>query len=81
MQAALDGKDIEFVGNLTAEWTTASAPIWEWDTYDYRIKPEPMELLVDIYNGNRYEIASDRNRSMLGKLGEFKTIKMREVLE
>jgi len=47
MQAALDGKAIQFSCNNGAEWDDAidpkntSAFAWNWDSFDYRIAPEP----------------------------------------
>ncbi len=85
MQAALDEKEIEKC--LDGKWNTVIRDpqniIFNW-TYDYRIKQEPMELMIDVYckecNGwDRYEVASDSNRRRYRK--PDKTIKMREVTE
>ena len=80
MQAALDGEIVQYRDTF-GNWYSNNDNLWNWGDYDYRIKPEPMEFIIDIYDGNRYEIASDRNRLMLSKLGKFKTIKVREVME
>ena len=42
MQAFLDGKEIK-LKNLTIDnpyWLEALSPTWDWDTFDYEIRPE-----------------------------------------
>lgn len=46
MQAALAGKQIEFFGTLK-EGSLATSPCWDWDKYDYRIKPENKQVPYD----------------------------------
>lgn len=41
MQAYVEGKQIQYVDSETEDWADIESPIWNWDTYDYRIKPEP----------------------------------------
>ena len=31
---------IKYVDSETEDWADIESPIWNWDTYDYRIKPE-----------------------------------------
>ena len=40
MRAYADGKEIEFL-NLGKEWITTLNPMFGWELFDYRIKPEP----------------------------------------
>lgn len=43
MRAFAEGKPVEFrakLGNEDRAWKTASAPSWDWDTFDYRVKPD-----------------------------------------
>lgn len=40
MRAYADGKEIEFL-NLGKEWITTLNPMFDWELFDYRIKPEP----------------------------------------
>ena len=48
MQAALDGKQVEFKFN-GSEWGRCLVnPNFGWTDYDYRIKPEPLELWVNV---------------------------------
>nr|DAO50093.1 MAG TPA: hypothetical protein [Caudoviricetes sp.] len=41
MQAYVEGKQKQYVDSETEDWADIESPIWNWDTYDYRIKPEP----------------------------------------
>ena len=85
MQAALDGEEVQFLG-ADGIWTSfiEKSPVWAWDAFEYRIKPKPMELMIDVFIGmnngqDRYEVASDSNRELRG-IGD-KVIKMIEVME
>lgn len=39
MQAYVEGKQIQYVDSETEDWADIESPIWNWDSYDYRIKP------------------------------------------
>lgn len=41
MQAYIEGKQIQYVDSETEDWTNIESPTWNWDIYDYRIKPGP----------------------------------------
>ncbi len=41
MQAYVEGKQIQYVDSETEDWTDIESPIWNWDIYNYRVKPEP----------------------------------------
>ena len=41
MQAYVEGKQIQYVDSETEDWTNIESPTWNWDIYDYRIKPRP----------------------------------------
>lgn len=86
MQAALDGKEIEskWLQKGNPEWKSEDMLVFNWVCFDYRIKPEPLEIYIDIYDADtsnpRYEVGSDSNRFKYD--GQpFKTIKVREVTE
>lgn len=51
IQALIDGKEIEFKKLFTDDnyKTTANAPIWDFTTYKYRIKPLEPEYAYPIY--------------------------------
>lgn len=47
MQAAADGKDIEYRNISAGLWAPASTPQWNWTSKDYRVKPaEPLIIWV-----------------------------------
>jgi len=55
MQAALDGKTVQVrknaVGNW-GDWFNSSQPVWDWDTQDYRVKPqEPRRIVTYFHDG------------------------------
>ena len=50
MQAALDGAEIEFrPADTEHPWMINSDPLFGWNEYDYRIKPQPKEIWVNEY--------------------------------
>ena len=42
MQAFDEGKQIEFREKGKDEWCGIPTPHWNWEKYDYRVKPEPI---------------------------------------
>ena len=40
MQAYVEGKQIQYAESEMENWTDIESPDWDWDVYDYRIKPE-----------------------------------------
>lgn len=53
MQAFEDGKEVELEGSI--QWLPANNPNWNWAETNYRVKPEPMVLYVNIYDdGERH---------------------------
>lgn len=52
MQAFVDGKTVHANRRKTSFWYNSTTPVWNWDTYEYRIKSEPREfsLLIDSHN-------------------------------
>lgn len=41
MQAFKEGKTIEYKNKAHDGWSVNSDPAWNFDDYDYRVKPEP----------------------------------------
>lgn len=41
MQAFADGKEIECKNKVLANWDACISPVWDWRSYEYRIKSEP----------------------------------------
>ena len=59
MQACLDGKDIQV--QTSGKWIFTNINTdFNWAHYDYRIKPEPLTIWVNIYDKgfSSYESAS-----------------------
>ncbi len=56
IQAHRDGKKIQ-AKSILIDWhdTVLNQPSWNFDVYDYRIKPEPREWWVNVYpDGDSY---------------------------
>ena len=57
LQAAKEGKTIQYGARRNRgtdkNWGDASNPIWDWATYDYRVKPEPRRIWVNMYDDHR----------------------------
>jgi len=79
MQAALDGKQIQKI--YRDEWLDIMDCQWDWVNCDYRIKQEPMELMIDIYSNDHFEVSSDKNVILYKGTPIIRRIKMREVTE
>lgn len=45
MQHYADGGDIEVYKN--DRWTMGVNPIWDWDTFDYRIKEQKQKVTIE----------------------------------
>lgn len=41
MQAYVEGKPIQYADAEMEDWIDIESPDWNWDNYDYRVKPEP----------------------------------------
>ena len=41
MQAFVDGKEVQYLGKelFKQDWCYTLTPLWNWEHYDYRIKP------------------------------------------
>lgn len=51
-----NGKKIECRNKVCGTWVDAT-PDWNFYHYDYRVKPEPMELWVNVNNPPLYNVA------------------------
>lgn len=47
MQAYVDGKTVEWSTRAGREWRSGYRPGWNWDDFDYRIKPEPVDPFAE----------------------------------
>jgi len=94
MQAALDGKAIQFSCNNGAEWDDAIEPkntsafSWNWDSFDYRIAPEPRKPREcwAIFPMHNQPVRMFASKSQLDAMTNFaiesgdEVVHMREVL-
>ena len=71
-QAYLDGASIEYNDVRNDEsWSCCyGEPSFVWVNYDYRIKPEPMEIWVNIYGDGSHAGYNEKDRA--------KTLALRE---
>ena len=48
MQAFERGEEIEAVRNryVDRKWNSTQNPLWDWDTFTYRINPKPKQVVV-----------------------------------
>lgn len=51
MQAFEEGKAIQYKPSMAADvagnWARSLGPLWNWDRYSYRIKPQPKVIYVN----------------------------------
>lgn len=74
MNAYLDGKKIQYMDYKTwLDWDYEEEPYLDWDSCDYRIKPELREWTVTVF--------ADGHINSYGDNGKSRIIKVREVLE
>lgn len=85
MQAFEDGQEIERKIRPTGEkWLEVGLPSWNWSDNDYRIKPKPLEFWVNVKDDGRVSLlkyGSTEEAIQDCRWLEFKTIKVREVIE
>lgn len=80
---AADGDLLQWKSEIYPEWqsighSVSPSFIFYWLEKDYRIKPEPREFWVNVYDDNHYELSTDENAHKMREV--IKTIKVREVL-
>lgn len=82
VQAAEDGKTIErrYQGDRGEDWAVCQRPLWHFNAYDYRVKPELLEFWVNVYKTGP-SVGYDSKQHAIDASGEgrLKTIKVREV--
>lgn len=52
IQAAKDGKQIQLRRNSQEPWRNVVSPRFDFDSFDYRAKPEPREWWVCTFQSN-----------------------------
>lgn len=71
MKAYKEGKPIEFRGKAPGyqTWKAADEPIWDWDSLDYRVKPEPEYVPYDsVLEVDRDKWVKKKGSSVLSKI-------------
>lgn len=77
-----NGKKIEFKNPTIGTWWEARHPRWNFYHYDYRVKPEPMELWVNVYDDGS-GMGYTNKASALNRAGMYfarKAVLFREVI-
>lgn len=79
-----NGKKIEskFKDYSEAVWNDAPNPYWDFSDKDYRVKPEPMELWVNVYDDG-FGLGYANEVSALNRAGTYfarKAVLFREVI-
>lgn len=59
MQAAERGEEIECKYFWDEPWLFTPTPTWNWDKFDYRIKPKPQKFWVIFNQQNRVLYAGE----------------------
>jgi hypothetical protein len=57
MQAFEDGKAVQYRkrGVSSDAWMRVDAPIWAWDCIDYKVKPEPKKVMMQVWESEHSE--------------------------
>ena len=89
MLAFQNGKDMEYckLEPHGYEWTTLrknGTLSFNWQTYDYRIKPKPREFWLNLYRNDGHSFVVHKSEETAKRAADpdlKKTIKVREVIE
>ena len=80
MQAYANGEELQFKYRDT--WKQVNTPNWDWVQYDYRIKPEPLEIWVNTYPGNIAAHSTEKSAIKTAKGNAlYVAVHMREVID
>ncbi len=61
-----NGKKIQFYDKVCNKgWLDANNPMWAFDKITYRIKPEPMELWVNVYESGDHYVYTAKEKALL----------------
>lgn len=77
-----NGKKIESRNKVIGGWTDSN-PDWNFFCFDYRVKPEPIELWVNVYNPPFYNVAYSSKEKALHHASQDcvrKAVLFREVI-
>lgn len=77
-----NGKKIEYYVKISRQWKEITDPSWNFNDYKYRVKPEPMELWVNLY-ADGSGLGYTKEVSALSGVGTYtvrKAVLFREVI-
>lgn len=67
LQGHKDGKDIQVKGRCDEKgWTPCPAPLWMFESLDYRIKPEKKVAYINIYPAMSSYLYASRELADIG---------------
>ena len=80
----LNGGDVEVYIYKTDRWTIAVNPIWDWYTYDYRIKEQKQKVTIEKWlikdvNSSEHRIIESSNVDEYKRYEKVKLIESYEV--
>lgn len=86
------GKKIELTPrHYMAPWALNDHPLWNWEDWNYRVKPEPVEKWVVIDRDGDVDSAWDSKpaandhaafmKNNVGNYAPYRVVKMREIIE
>lgn len=82
MQAFDEGKKIEYKHRYSKVWSYHSEPEWNWQDYQYKVrKPKTLDMDVLIELGLDCEFSNDKDNWSIGKLKEFKLLKVKAYIK
>lgn len=74
MQGYEDGKEIEYKRKCDKDWNLCGIPLWDWLTFDYRIKPEPQYVPYDsVEEVDKEKLVTHKNGRLLYRIGGINT--------
>lgn len=80
----INGGDVEYNIRESNIWRRASTPIWDWDTFDYRIKEQKQKVTIEKWlikdvNSNEHRIIESSNVDEYKRYEKVKLIESYEV--
>lgn len=84
VQALAEGKTIQIKETIGSGWFDDRAPDFNLPPREYRIKPEPREIWVNLYGDGGWQAHADEKSALAcfsGGRGDCAAIKFREVTD
>ncbi len=74
LQAAKRGEQIQVRRTSLTEWCDANSPGWNFDNFEYRVKPKPREVLILYSPGSRQILPDDWQGTHSGNVVRFREV-------